>query len=259
MNIKYLLLPLLVFFIVSCSSDDDSGNNTSAYDFFPMNDGNYWVYNVESEDFSGRDSVYVANDTVINNKTYKKFRTDEPPYGFYSNSLKNNAVRKSGNKLLLSGALSFDFGTGLPLNFSVADMVLLEESAAANSQLSSLSGSFQQQVEGFTIDFDYTIGTKAKQDLETYTVPGHQEYTNVKVIEVVLNLTATVNTGVLSFPLLPAQNVIVSTQYYAQDIGVVHVVTDFNYQLADTFGFEVPIPENGSQHTEEVLVNYNAQ
>ena len=60
---------------------------------------------------------------------------------------------------------------------------------------------------------------------------------------------------------MPAQDVVVSTQYYAENIGVVHVVTDFEYELNDLsqYPIELPIPEASAVHQEEVLVNYSVE
>ena len=44
---------------------------------------------------------------------------DNVAFGFYSNSLNNNGVRVTGNKLLLSGAFSLNNDQNLPFNFTL--------------------------------------------------------------------------------------------------------------------------------------------
>ena len=75
---------------------------------------------------------------------------------------------------------------------------------------------------------------------------------NLKVSTVyvlpVVNTPLTVN-------ILDSQDVIVSTQYYAEGVGMVYSKTDMNFQVNDfsQFGIDLPIPEEGSSTIEEFL------
>ena len=93
MKKNHYLLIILSFFILSCSSDDDSSMPSTVNNAIPLTVGNYWLYDVNMTNISVRDSLYTANDTVINNNTYKKFKTKSFPFGFYSNSLRGNGLR----------------------------------------------------------------------------------------------------------------------------------------------------------------------
>src|SRR5690554_4707998 len=72
--------------LIGCSSDDNSNNNIggSTSDYLPQQQGNYWVYDVNSEEFSGRDSLYVSGTTTSQGDTYYTYETYEAPFGFYS-------------------------------------------------------------------------------------------------------------------------------------------------------------------------------
>jgi hypothetical protein len=263
-----LLLLGFTFLALSCSSDDSGNDNvTSTADFLPLNAGNYWVYDVESdvEEGSGRDSLYVANDTVINGNTYKKFKTLNMPWGFYTSALANNGVRKSDDKLLLNGSAAVNFSEDLPFSVDVTDLVIFKENTSGNELLGSVSDVLSQPYdENTTLEFDYTLTSTAKENLATYTAGGTQ-YTNVKPIEIKLsmNVTAVVEFSGTSFPInvMPQQDIIVSTQYYAEGIGVVHVVTDFEYALSDVsqLPIDLPLPSSAAVHQEEVLDTYVAE
>lgn len=248
-------------FLLSCSSDDDSSNNNnSSGTYIPSQEGNYWVYDVMGTSLSGRDSLYVANDTVINNNTYQKLKVKELAYGFFSNALNNNGIRHDNGKTFLSGSAGLYFSEDLPFNVAVNDFIIFDENASENQQLSSITGSFQQELEGYNLTFNYTLTSKAKATIASFT-SGDKQYSNVKPVEITLNvgINVAVPNFPISFPLLPAQNVVVSTQYYAPRIGDVKTITDINFSLSQIPGLELPIPQSGSEHQEETLVKYGVE
>lgn len=264
---KIYILLALGFIGISCSSDDDSSNNNNSdatANYFPMEQGKYWVYNTPGSIENGRDSLYVSNDTVISGNTYTKFRTGNLPYGFYTGTLNNNGVRKSGSKLLVSGSSALSISEEFPLGITINDFVMFDAAASNNTVLDNVEGVLQQNIEGFDIDFDYGLTSRNVESLDSYTV-NNQLYTNVKVVETTLALKISSDTGIQGFPpivIMPLQNILVSRQYYAENIGVIHVVTDIEYELAADFSgldIELPIPQSGAEHQEEILIQYNAE
>ncbi|AWH85862.1 hypothetical protein HYN59_12445 [Flavobacterium album] len=264
-KIGFLLLSL-GFFTASCSSDDSNNNTTgNITNFLPQANGNYWVYDVAGENLgSGRDSLYIANDTVIGSNTYKKLKTKFLPNGFFSGALSNNAMRVAGDELIVSGEVTIPFSQDFPISISITDFTIFKEGASANAMLDQVDGTISQTYQNYPLDFDYTLTTTAKGDLATYSVNGHN-YTNVKKVETALQLKISTTLDIQGFPLtitiLPEQNVLTSTQYYAEGIGVVHVTSDFQYQLDETSPFtsQLPVPASASEHQEEVLDDYNVE
>ena len=261
-----LLLFGLSLFILSCSSDDGSPATESVTDFLPLNDDNYWLYDVTSDAQQGvgNDNLYIANDTIINNITYKKFKTQNLAYGFFSNALSNNGVRKLDDRLLLTGTATFNFSEQLPFSIDATDLVIFKESATNNQVIGTLNGTIEEEYEGYTIEFQYVLTTTAKDNMDVYTVNG-ETYTNVKPMEIKLNLDAVLqyNFGGVPIPItiMPQQDVVISTQYYAENIGVVHVETNFEYHLSDfsQYPIEIPIPESVAISQEEVLTDYSVE
>lgn len=261
-NFLFLLLSLL---FISCSSDNssDSEADLPATSYYPSNTGNFWKYDVEGTP-SGRDSLYISNDTVINTRTYKKCKTKNQPIGFYSNSLNKNGVRKSSDQLLVSGTLGLNFTDQFPLTIAITDFMAFKESAAANETLGTVSGSFQQTVQGYPLTIEYKLTSKAVGSMANFTSPNMDVYADVKSVSTTLNLKITTiyqPAGIpISLPvtILPAQDVIVSTQYYAKNIGVVHTNTDMHYQLASLpVQVTLPIPASGDQNQQEFLDTYH--
>ena len=251
---------IAVFSLISCSPDDNS--NGSDGNYLPLNINNYWTYDVVGESFSGRDSLFVSNDTVINAKTYKKLKTKNQPFGFFSGSLNNNGLRLEGDKILINGTTGLAFAEELPVNITLSDFIAFKSSALPNEELGSVSGVLEQDFQGFPIKIEYTLKSIAQTSLASYTSPNGSVYQDVKPIKIILNLkiSSTVDFGGFPVPIaiLNTQDVITSTQYFSKNIGMVYAKTQITYQLQDfsQFEIELPIPQSGNQIQQEFLDTY---
>lgn len=262
--IKFFALVAFVG-LSSCSSDDSNTNPVDqATNYLPLSVGNYWTYDVTTEGVTNRDSLYSSNDTLISGVSHKKFKTlDLIPYGFYSTSLKNNGLRVDGGTVKMSGSASFDYGLGTPIAISISNFIILKESAVAGEQLSAVSGTFSQTVEGYPLDFTYTLRTESDGQVASYTSPNSDTYTDVLKTKVILNLKITTTQSLGGFPvtvtILAPQDVVTSTQYYSKGIGMVHTNTNIMYQLQEFPGVTLPFPSSGSQTQQEFLDTYVAE
>ena len=259
-KIFLVLINSLIFF--SCSSDDNSGNNNSSFQI-SLTDGSFWTYNVENETENTRDSLYISNDTIINSKTYKKFKTkNNIATGFYSSSLRNNGVRFLDGKLLMSGDLSLAGGAGLGLDFDVTldDFIIFNRNAASGQLLSTKSGIIEEDFDGTPVTINYSLKSFGGETLNTFTSPNGDSYENVKSVLIKLNVTVTTVQEILGFPVtinvLTPQDVIVSTHYIASGIGVVHTNTTTSYTINSSIADEFGIPASGSQNQKEFLDDY---
>jgi hypothetical protein len=170
MKIKFLLSFVLFFLLFSCSSDSNSGLNVSSpTNYFPLAAKNYWKFRVLTNAVSQTDSLYISNDSTVNAKVYKLFKTKNLPVGFFSNSLNKNGLRIDGSKLLLTGLISIDFGVGLPINLSVKDYTIFQEDASNNDQLAIVSGSINETVKTYPLVIDYILKSTAVETLPTFT------------------------------------------------------------------------------------------
>lgn len=269
MKTNFIKFLALIAFLgtVSCSSSDDDSNTDPVdqiTDYLPLSVGNYWTYDVTTEGITNRDSLYSSNDTLISGIAHKKFKTLEAlPYGFYSTSLKNNGLRVDGGTVKMSGTASFDYGLGSPIAISISNFIILKESGVANEQLSAVTGTFSQTVEGYPLDFTYTLRTVSDGQVPSFTSPNADVYSNVIKTKVILNLKITTTQTIGGFPVtvtvLSPQDVVTSTQYYAKGIGMVHTNTNITYQLQEFPGVTFPFPSSGSQTQQEFLDTYVAE
>jgi hypothetical protein len=267
---KKILLLLFSLFILSCSSDDSSDpvidSDVSTGDYFPLSNNNYWVYDVQGTMPSAvSDSIYISGDINFNGNTYKQFKMDEMPFGFLSSAINNNGVRKSGDRLLLSGSAMISFIQDFPMSIQLQDFTILNESAANGQVIGTTSGTVPYPYGDYTFNFNYTLTSTSMGDIATYTAPNGEVYTNVKAVKTTLGLTVNtiIDAGVTTFPvnIMQPQDVVVSTRYFAEGVGIVHSNTDIHYELENfaQFGITLPLPQTMTAEQDEILVNYQAE
>lgn len=259
-KILFLILSSLFF---SCSSDETLEDNNYPLFEIPLVDGNYWTYDIETETNTSRDSLYVANDTLINSILHKKMKVkNNIATGFYSNSLKNNGLRVSGNKLLLSGDLSLSAGQTLPfsLDLELFEFIVFNADVNSGETLSTKSGTIQETVNGYPLTINYTLKSVSGNTFENYTAPNNDTYSNVKSNKIIL--TARIETSVSGFSvfLINEQDVMVSEQFIAKNIGVVHTNTVTTYTLNPSIPAQllnqIPFPSSQTQTQSEFLDTY---
>lgn len=257
-KLVYAFAGLAALLSISCSNDDDSNSSSGDTNFLPLKAGNYWVYNVSGSAQSGRDSVYTDHDTIIGASTYKKIETGSAPSGFFSNVINNNGVRKDGDALKLSGGTAVNFSSDFPFSIAVTDLVMFKEGASAGQELGTVSGTIQQEYEGQPFTLTYKLTTTADQTLPSYSISGHN-YTNVKKVKAVVNLTITYSLQGFPVTVLAPQDVVTSYQYYAENIGVVNVETAFTYSIEPAIATLLSIDATTTQTQNEILDTYRAQ
>jgi hypothetical protein len=272
MKLNLLSVFLFVFVLTSCSSDDNGGGSTDNGDsipttYMPMVNGNYWTYDISNYQTSdpttvtpARDSIYISNDTLINNVTHKKVKTlNDAANGFFASCLRNNGIKINGSSLVVSGSFNAPFpGLTTPLTINLNQFIFFKENAAQGTELSTSSGSFTQNVSGYDLLFEYTFKSTADGSIANFTSPNGDAYTNVKKSKITLNLKVTNTQTIAGIPItvtiLQPQNVIVSTQYYVSNRGMVYDDMLFSYNLSTLpAGLSLPIPSSMSLTQKEYL------
>lgn len=248
----------------SCSSDDDSGESGVQTNHFPLTTNNTWEYDVVGQ-IPGTDNLYVGDDIVLSGQTYKQMLTTAEPFGFYSSLLRNNGLRNSGSRTLFTGNLNVNLGFELPIDLEVTDFTILKTDANNNETLGTLTGTFTEDLEGTPITVNYTLKATALESLATYTTPTPQSETYTEVKKVKMSLMMSISTSqtipgttiTIDIPILANQEVVVATQYYAKNIGMVYNFTEIGYDLEiNPADFNLAIPQSANQTTEEFLSSY---
>jgi hypothetical protein len=223
----------------------------------PLANGNYWVYDVDSQGTLSSDNLYVANDTIINTVTYKKMKTLNAPTGFFSNTLRNNGVRIKASSLVATGTFTIPFpGLTTPIQINLNEFSFFKETAEANTLLSTTSGTLHQTVSGYPLDIDYTLKSVAQETLATYTSNG-TTYNDVKKTRLILNLKITTTASGITATLLSDQPVLTLNEYFAKNIGNLHTNSVFHYDINATIAASFGIPSTITIPQEEFLSNYH--
>lgn len=257
----YLIFALIFLGLTSCSTNDNDANDAEGV-FLPLTANSAWVYdvNIDSQTF-GRDSLFVDGEQIIDGKTYQKLSTKELSTGFYTSTLSGNNIRKDSDKLRLTGSTGLGISEFLPINIALSDFVIFKENASNNTELDAITGTIEQDLQSLPLKIEYSLKTFFKESLSTFSVPGKQTYNNVKVMKVVANIKVTtrylipvINTPI-TISIINPQDVVVSTQYYAEGIGMIYAKSEVNLVIEDfsNFGIELPIPQESTSTIEEFL------
>lgn len=265
---KKSLILVFALSLFSCSSDDDSIKKDSeeAANYLPLNPENYWVYNVSSSGVSEKDSLYVNEIIEFDGKTYNTFTTEnQNPKGFYSEMMSNGKHRISETKLLMTGEFNIEdvFQNVFQIpSLELTDFVLFDSDASQGNVLDSKTAEFTVPYNEMDIKAEYTLSTSAGQIFDSYITPEGKTYQYVKSVQIKVKAKVDISMDFsgfpITYPILNNQDIIVSTFYYAKNIGVVYANTTIKYQLNElpVDGLELPIPENYNSTTEENLDNY---
>ncbi len=269
-----LSLFALAAVVSSCGSDNnnDSGNNPSNDNYLPLTVDNYWKYEVSSDNaVVGTDSLYIEKDTTINANVYKKFAANylatELPFGFFTGIMNGNSLRKSGSKLLLTGTTGLSLSAELPVDVDIVDLPVFDSAASTGTEKKKKNDSFSQTISGFPVTVTYNLTATQGETLASYTIPGGESYSNVKSVVLKLNLGVAASIEIFpgvpptSIPVLQPQDVVVSTVYFANNIGMIYASTNVAYELEDfsSFGITLPIPQTFSQIQTEKLIAHQVE
>jgi hypothetical protein len=240
----YLFAVLLVLF--GCDeayeSDNSESGNTSppVSDFSPSGSGAYWIYDVESSssqvsdmNFTTMDSIYVATNNG------NSFTLDANDDGIASGNmnilLTNGTLNKTSTTLVFDGAIDVPENLadlGFTQDLSIEDMTLLDLNASNGGVLFLNEGDFSETIDiqgvSVPVEVQSKITTTKINLHDTKTLNG-TDYDNVFEGEFALNISIsgsfTVAGITQTIPILEAQDVMKTTYFYVDNIGLVRAET----------------------------------
>lgn len=251
---KLTLLFLASITLIACT-DDDNGTTRSTNDFsyLPLAMDNTWDYDVATGTDLFNDNLEI---TSVNGASYEMTATPDPANGLMSGVLSSGTLTATSGKLISNGNLDFSFQGLGSYSIPVANGVLYDQNALANEELFNTSGSFQEAIDGFNLDINYTAKTVHIGTVPSITVPAGT-FTNVLHSQLIINVSIS-SQAIVSITLLQPQNVIVVNNYWAQDVGLIKSDNQLNYALEDfsSFGITLPIPQSANILTTQDLTAY---
>ncbi len=262
----FLLSILLTSLVISCSGDSNNNDNQpeEQFSYFPLSQGTFWTYNNVSQQTNTRDSLYVAGTEVVNGNSYTNLDAQTPANAFMTQVLSRSLIREDNSKLIINGEIGGPPVDGFPeITIPLNDVILYDTEADSGSELSQITGEISQEVQGYPITIDYIVTSQQDQSLGTHTVNGI-DFTDVISSKIIINLTITLSLEINGIPLdLPildptSQDIVVVTNYYAKDIGLIDSNVLVEYSLVDLSqtGIDLPIPQEDSQTATQKIDTY---
>jgi hypothetical protein len=282
---KNIFLILCFVLVLSCNDEaydnDSTGDSSPALgvsDYSPSGNNAYWIYDVAVSsavvtemNFAATDSVYVSS---INQNSFLLEANDD---GIANGSM--NIVLTNGSLSKTSTTLVFDGGIDLPDNLSdlgftqdlsIEGMTLLDLDASNNQELYNEERNFSENIDldglAVPINISSRISTTKINFHENKALNG-TNYTNVFEGEFSLNIeilgTFSVAGISQTIPILDEQDVLKTSYYYVENIGLVRAETvqgiSLSAQLTTLLslsGVDLDIPTNVSIENIEELVDF---
>lgn len=266
MKLRILSLALVMISLISCSSDDTSVNDTNNSNYFPLTTGNEWNYKnsfiAEGESENTNDETLTT--TTENDNAYSfSSSADILERGIVTGILVNGNLSKQNGKLIYNGQYEIDLSFyGMEnLIIPINNLALYDVNASAGDQLSTISNTIDQnfnvQGQPVPLSMTYSLSTEQNEILESYTV-NNTSYENVLKANVSLSLAVDASFAIITLPLLEEQEVLISSNYYAANIGLIYSenATSYNFEDLSQLGIPNidPINVNSSQSIDTYTV-----
>ncbi|MCF6307432.1 MAG: hypothetical protein L3J09_05700 [Flavobacteriaceae bacterium] len=258
-KITFLFIAILAF---SCSSDDDSTENDSVdavFNYFPLTQGTFWIYNNDAEQTTTRDSLYIAGVEETNGINYTILGAEQPATAFMTTFLSQNKVRLTDSQFLLTGEIGAPVDGFPEITIPLEDLILFDKDAATDEVLSNLEGEIEQVINEIPVLISYELKT-----VEGETFTNYLSFTDVLSSKLIVNMAITAQFEVapgivIPINILASQDILKVTNYYANEIGLIDSETIIEYQLQDLsdFGIELPFPSEDSRTATQVIDTYN--
>lgn len=260
---KKITLLFVLIIIVSCSTNDDKQEDpvVQVYNYFPLTLSSYWNYNNENEEGIAKDSLYTSSNEVLNGLNYTKFIASEPISGFMTSMMSQNLMRTAESKLFLNGEFGTPLIEGFPdISIPLTDLIIYDKEAENGTLLSEEIGEISEIIDDIPIIINYTISTIQGDILDEGT--GAFSSNKVLTSSIILNLSISTNIEILGtvivIPILQAQDVIKTTNYFASGVGLIFSESLIEYELEDlsSLGIDLPIPSEDSSSATQNIDTY---
>ena len=240
-----IIIVFVSFCMISCS-DEDETFLTSDTNYFPLEVGNSWTYTNEliqnSETLEGTETLSVLG---RNQNRFRFTQSVADLVGFYTSILASGEVYKQNRnqQIIYDGEFSIELENNIgALEIPLEDVVLYDAGLSQGDIMSTSSGEFQQNINGFPVDFLFEINSIHNGFLAQYVI-NNITYDDVFVSEIQVLLSASVFLVITDVPVIQEQKVTTIKNYYAKGVGLIssEATTDVIFEdIPPQLNIEIP-------------------
>lgn len=239
--LKPTTLLLFCLLLWNCSEDDtsseDTPNETFTGNFFPLTTNNEWRYEVNNTDNDTNTTETNEDVLTVESESSNGFtltaNDGTVAYGTMSNILTTGELTRTETTLATNGSLSLPID-GLDFSIDFNNALLYDTQASLNTELSSQTDSFTQDLQGFPITITYELTSTQLENLSNLSVL-NTNYDTVTSANITLRLsvstTVTVGGFTQTLSLIDMQDVMSVDAFYAKNVGLISADAQIGYTL----------------------------
>lgn len=239
--LKPTTLLLFCLLLWNCSEDDtsseDTPNDTFTGNFFPLTTNNEWRYEVNNTDNDTNTTETNEDVLTVESESSNGFtltaNDGTVAYGTMSNILTTGELTRTETTLATNGSLSLPID-GLDFSIDFNNALLYDTQASLNTELSSQTDSFTQDLQGFPITITYELTSTQLENLGNLSVL-NTNYDTVTSANITLRLsvstTLTVGGFTQTLSLIDMQDVMSVDAFYAKNVGLISADAQIGYTL----------------------------
>lgn len=239
--LKPTTLLLFCLLLWNCSEDDtsseDTPNDTFTGNFFPLTTNNEWRYEVNNTDNDTNTTETNEDVLTVESESSNGFtltaNDGTVAYGTMSNILTTGELTHTETTLATNGSLSLPID-GLDFSIDFNNALLYDTQASLNTELSSQTDSFTQDLQGFPITITYELTSTQLENLSNLSVL-NTNYDTVTSANITLRLsvstTVTVGGFTQTLSLIDMQDVMSVDAFYAKNVGLISADAQIGYTL----------------------------
>ena len=239
--LKPTTLLLFCLLLWNCSEDDtsseDTPNETFTGNFFPLTTNNEWRYEVNNTDNDTNTTETNEDVLTVESESSNGFtltaNNGTVAYGTMSNILTTGELTRTETTLATNGSLSLPIN-GLDFSIDFNNALLYDTQASLNTELSSQTDSFTQDLQGFPITITYELTSTQLENLNNLSVL-NTNYDTVTSANITLRLSVSTTVTVGGFSqtlsLIDMQDVMSVDAFYAKNVGLISADAQIGYTL----------------------------
>lgn len=271
MKFKHLFFSsLIAAFVVACSNDDstiteDSVDNpeneninqpnvAGEDNYFPRKENNEWVYgNLRTDEVLGVDPVtqldneetgtetLVVTDSTESESTFENVVEGDVEAGIITRALANGTFSKEDEKGIFDGEVPFEGTEDLTIDIPLENIVIYDPNAEDGETLYAEEGietSMPIEAAGMELELDISYDVEITAIDAPENVSGYEDLIASQMV--LSNLSISIDTGIIGEieVLEPIEENIVSTNYFANHVGLIKSHTDIDIPFEDLSDYE---------------------